>query len=97
IIGDAGYIDAIHQQIGRPFEIKPFTDFDAPGRVFVRNPLAEPLPPGLAPGSPAAAKAAVAWLADAAKMCMSGKVDGMVTAPLNKKSIIQSGQSFIGQ
>jgi 4-hydroxythreonine-4-phosphate dehydrogenase len=51
----------------------------------------------LEPGSPAAARAAVAWLADGAQRCLSHQVDALVTAPLNKEAVMRSGQPFIGQ
>src|SRR6185295_15512135 len=42
-------------------------------------------------------RAAVTWLHDAAERCLRGEVAAMVTAPVNKESIIRSGQSFVGQ
>jgi 4-hydroxythreonine-4-phosphate dehydrogenase len=67
------------------------------GRVFLHNPSCETLPPALSPGAPAAARAAVAWLKDAAERCLRREVDALVTAPVNKEAIIRSGQPFVGQ
>jgi 4-hydroxythreonine-4-phosphate dehydrogenase len=51
----------------------------------------------LAAGSPAAARAAVAWLTDGAQRCLSQETDALVTAPLSKEAVVRSGQPFIGQ
>ena len=68
----------------------------APGRFFIHNPLDEPLPIFLA-GSPDAANASVAWLRDGAERCLRGELDALVTAPVNKESIIRAGHKFVGQ
>jgi len=97
LIGDSGQTAALCQRLGLPLPLQPFSKFGAPGRFFLHNPLREPLPPGLGAGSPAAARAAVAWLADGARRCLNHEVDALVTAPLNKEAIVRSGQPFIGQ
>jgi len=97
LIGDQGILDEWNHRLGLKLPLQKFTTPDAPGRFFVHNPLTEPLGNDLSPGSPAAAKAAVAWLRDAAERCLRGQLDGMVTAPVNKESIMHSGQPFIGQ
>jgi len=63
----------------------------------VHNPLPEPLAPDLAGGSPAAARAALAWLTEAAERCLRRELDALVTAPVNKEAILRTGQAFIGQ
>jgi 4-hydroxythreonine-4-phosphate dehydrogenase len=51
-----------------------------------------------APGCFAHARAAVAWLKHGAALCLRGEADALVTAPVNKESIIRSGEKdFIGQ
>jgi 4-hydroxythreonine-4-phosphate dehydrogenase len=77
--------------------LQPFSEFGAGGRFFVHNPLRQPLPPSLEPGSPAAARAAIAWLTDGAQRCLAQEVDALVTAPLSKVAVVRSGQPFIGQ
>jgi 4-hydroxythreonine-4-phosphate dehydrogenase len=79
------------------FRLQPFSEFGAEGRIFLHNPLREPLPAGLEAGSPAAARAALAWLTDGAQRCLSQEIDALVTAPLNKNSVLRLGQPFIGQ
>ncbi len=97
LIGDSGYTAAIYERLGLQIPLQPFSEFSARGRIFLHDPLREPLPPGLAPGSPAAARAAVAWLTDGAQRCLSHETDALVTAPLNKQAVVRSGQPFIGQ
>jgi 4-hydroxythreonine-4-phosphate dehydrogenase len=67
------------------------------GRIFILNPLHEPLPQNLLGGAPEAAQAAVAWLRESARRCLDGELDAMVTAPVNKEAIVRSGQAFVGQ
>jgi 4-hydroxythreonine-4-phosphate dehydrogenase len=55
------------------------------------------LPENLPCGSPLAANAAVAALKDAGERCLRGELDAMVTAPVNKESIIEAGHAFVGQ
>ena len=97
MIGDAGYTAAIRKKLGLEIGLQPFSDFRAEGRFFLHDPLPQPLPPGLEPGSPAAAQAAVTWLANGARRCMANEIDALVTAPLNKHAVVRSGQPFVGQ
>jgi 4-hydroxythreonine-4-phosphate dehydrogenase len=76
--------------------LEPFAGAEG-GRFLMYNPLGEALPAELAAGSPVAARAAVAWLKDGAERCLHRELDALVTAPVNKESIIRSGQAFIGQ
>src|SRR6202040_2973319 len=59
--------------------------------------LREPLPTDLVEGSPTAARAAVAWLKEAAERCLRHEFDAMVTAPVSKENIIRAGHAFVGQ
>ena len=44
------------------------------------------------------ARAALAWLKHGAQLCLRGAASALVTAPVNKESIIRSGEtSFVGQ
>src|ERR1043166_149400 len=67
------------------------------GRIFIYNPLHEPLPKSLPSGAPEAAQAAVAWLREGARRCIDGELDAIVTAPVNKEAIVRSGHAFVGQ
>jgi 4-hydroxythreonine-4-phosphate dehydrogenase len=70
---------------------------DAPGRFFICHPLPDALPEGLLEGSPAAARAAVAWVREGAERCLRQELDALVTAPVNKLAIVRSGVAFVGQ
>jgi 4-hydroxythreonine-4-phosphate dehydrogenase len=48
-------------------------------------------------GSAAAARAAVAWLCEGAERCLRRELDALVTAPVNKESIVRAGHPFTGQ
>jgi 4-hydroxythreonine-4-phosphate dehydrogenase len=97
LIGDAGHLRALRQQLGIKVAVEAYTGPDAPGRVFVHNPLSQDLPADLLEGSPAAARAAVAWLHEGALRCLRQELDALVTAPVNKQAIVRAGHAFIGQ
>ena len=97
LIGDSENTAALYEKLDLQLPLQPFSEFGATGRFFLHNPLHEPLPQGLAPGSPAAARAAVAWLTDGAKRCLNHETDALITAPLSKEAVVRSGQPFIGQ
>ena len=97
LIGDAGILDDLNRRMSLNLPLQPYTVPEAAGRFFVHNPLSKPLPPDLVPGSPAAAEAALAWLKDGAEKCLRHELDALVTAPVNKESILHLGRPFIGQ
>ncbi len=97
IIGDAECVRRTNLDLGLNLPIKDYTGRSTTGSISVFNPLSEPLSPDLVEGSPAAARAAVAWLKDAAERCLRHELNAMVTAPVNKESIIRSGHAFVGQ
>lgn len=66
-------------------------------RIYLFDPLPKPLPSNLPSGAAEAAVAAVAWLTAGAQRCLGGDLDALVTAPVNKESIVRSGQAFVGQ
>jgi 4-hydroxythreonine-4-phosphate dehydrogenase len=97
LIGDPGHARQICQQIALNLPLQTYGGPKDTGRVFIANPLPEPLAADLVEGSPAAARAAVAWLADGAERCLRQELDALVTAPVNKEAILRSGQAFVGQ
>lgn len=97
LLGDPQLLARAAGELNLKLPLQPFSSFSGNGRFFVHNPITEPLPSHLEPGSPAAARAAVAWLTDGAQRCLADEVDALVTAPLNKHAVVQSGQPFIGQ
>src|ERR1700722_11561435 len=86
LIGDSHYTAKVCDQLGLQLRLQPFSEFGAAsqGRIFLHDPLREPLPAGLEAGSPAAARAAMAWLTDRSQRFLTQEVDVVVTAPLNK-------------
>src|SRR5580658_308608 len=97
LIGDSDYTAALYERLGLQLPLQPFSEFGGEGRYYLHNPLRDPLPAGLEPGSPAAARAALAWLTDGAQRCLNHETDALVTAPLSKEAVVRSGQPFIGQ
>ncbi|MCC6821688.1 MAG: 4-hydroxythreonine-4-phosphate dehydrogenase PdxA [Verrucomicrobia subdivision 3 bacterium] len=97
LIGDRGYANRIRDKLALNLEIQPYDDKSGAGRVFITNPLAEPLPQHLFDGSPNAARAAVAWLQDGAERCLRQELAALVTAPVNKLAIVRAGHAFVGQ
>jgi len=98
IVGDGNLIQSLNESLGLRLPITPFEKREVGSRVCWRDPLAQPLPRSLAQGSSEAAQAALAWLKDGAAICLRGEADALVTAPVNKESIIRSGETgFVGQ
>jgi 4-hydroxythreonine-4-phosphate dehydrogenase len=97
LIGDKQLLQSLSEQLGLRLELLSFQDQSQRGRVFVHQPFSDPLPSSMVAGSPVAARAAVACLEDAADRCLRRELQAMVTAPVNKESIIRAGYEFIGQ
>jgi len=56
------------------------------------------VPPGLAKGDSIAGGAALAWVRAASQACTEGILDGLITAPLSKESVVRAGhEGFTGQ
>src|SRR5437016_1848299 len=70
LIGDAARLRRLNQELALNLPLQDFTTPQAAGNFFLCNPVLAPLPYDLTPGSPAAARAAVAWLADGAERCL---------------------------
>jgi 4-hydroxythreonine-4-phosphate dehydrogenase len=96
-IGDESLLLRLNQKCGLDLPLKKFSGYGDSGRFFVADPLTAPLPEHLPPGSPAAAQAAVAWLREGAERCLRRELDALVTAPVNKESIVRAGHPFTGQ
>ena len=97
LIGDPGVLQRVNQQTGLHLPLQPFSSSSAQGRFFFTNPLLDALPAGLPAGAAAAANASVVWLAEGGRRCLRGELDALVTAPVNKESIIRAGHQFVGQ
>src|SRR5436190_21727356 len=97
LIGDAALLRQLNEQLRLRLPLEPYEGASESGRFFVHSPMSEALPGTLSPGSPAAALAALSWLTDGAQRCLRRELDALVTAPVNKESILRAGQPFIGQ
>jgi len=97
LIGDENGVSRLNQELGLNLPLKPFFSYEDAGPFCIANPLAESLPENLPVGHPHAADAAVMSLRDGAERCLRHELDAMVTAPVNKESIIRAGHKFTGQ
>jgi 4-hydroxythreonine-4-phosphate dehydrogenase len=97
LIGDTEHVRRLDEQLGLKLPMETYSGKDRPGRIFLCQPLSESLQTDLLEGSPAAARAAVAWVRDGAERCLRDEIDALVTAPVNKHAIVRAGQAFIGQ
>jgi 4-hydroxythreonine-4-phosphate dehydrogenase len=94
LLGDAALLRRLQRQYGLDLEL---SEDNPDARFLVANPFNESLEPELESGSPAAARAAVAWLKEGAERCLRQELVALVTAPVNKEAIIRAGIPFIGQ
>jgi 4-hydroxythreonine-4-phosphate dehydrogenase len=97
LIGDAGHMRRLDQQLKLKLPLQTYDGPDSAGRIFLHQPLPESLSSDLAPGAPAAARAAVAWVRDGAERSLRHEIEALVTAPVNKEAIVRAGQPFVGQ
>ncbi len=97
-IGDKDCASSLVQCLKLDLPLKKFSGYDHAGKFFITNPSKEKLPEKLLAGSPNAANASILWLRDGAERCLRGELDAVVTAPVNKESIIRAGhKTFVGQ
>jgi 4-phospho-D-threonate 3-dehydrogenase / 4-phospho-D-erythronate 3-dehydrogenase len=97
LIGDSEHLRRLNARLGLSLDLRGFTTYDEPGRVFVLDALSAPLPSELSPGASIAANAALAWLEEGARRCLRGELDALITAPVNKEAILRAGHRFTGQ
>jgi 4-hydroxythreonine-4-phosphate dehydrogenase len=98
LIGDASQLRKLNARLNLNLPLEETSQgTNQSSRFTVWNSTGNSLPDDLPPGAPAAAKAAVAWLRQAGELCLQGKLDAMVTAPVNKEAIVRAGYRFIGQ
>jgi len=97
LFGDAGYIRKLNQRLGTNLDFANSPDSTDRCLISILDLGEEILPEDLEGGSPMAARAAVRWLREAAQRSLRKELDAIVTAPVNKESIVRSGQQFVGQ
>jgi 4-hydroxythreonine-4-phosphate dehydrogenase len=96
-IGDEKILRRLNQNFLLNLPLQKFSGYNASGRFFFANPFDGTLPEKLSAGAPEAARVSVAYLLDGADRCLRGELDALVTAPVNKASIIRAGYNFVGQ
>lgn len=97
LLGDAPQLARLNQTLALHLPLQPFSSYADNGRFFTVNPSRTPLPENLAAGAAPAAHAAVAWLREGGQRCLRGELDALITAPVNKQSIMRAGHAFVGQ
>ncbi|MGH7952044.1 MAG: 4-hydroxythreonine-4-phosphate dehydrogenase PdxA [Limisphaerales bacterium] len=117
-IGDEKTLERLNRKLSLNLPLKnfyggKFSKKNPAGKFFVANPFEEKFPAknsgaGILPaGSSIAARAAIVCLRDGAERCLRGELDALVTAPVNKESIIRAAniggasvlasRKFVGQ
>src|SRR5437870_12503714 len=89
IFGNEACLCRLSEQLRLHLDFRPYAGAQSQGRFFICDSATEPLPADLSPGAPAAARAAIGWLTEGAQRCLSKELDALVTAPVNKESIIR--------
>lgn len=97
IIGDERDVQRANDRLRLKLNFKPLPGAHDGERLCITNAFGESIPEKLPPGSPLAARAAVAWLADGAQRCLRRELSAIVTAPVNKAAIVRAGHPFVGQ
>ena len=98
LIGDASHLRRLNDQLGLRLSLADHTAGGLSERISICQPLSEPLSADMSPGDPRAARAALAWLREGAHRCLRHELAALVTAPVNKESIIRAGEkNFVGQ
>lgn len=97
LIGDEGILTRLNKNLSLQLPLRKFSSYDDDGRFFMVNPLSEPLQENLPAGAAPAANASVAWLREGGRRCLRAELDAIITAPVNKESIVRAGHKFTGQ
>jgi 4-hydroxythreonine-4-phosphate dehydrogenase len=97
LLGDTGQIHRMNASLGLNLAFTSLAEAASGPMLRLHEPAGASLPDEFAPGSPAVAKAALAWLTDGAQRALRGEIGALVTAPVNKEAILRTGQPFVGQ
>lgn len=97
LLGDVEHTTALNERLGTKLTLVAQGTGGGGNRIEITNPLTQRLPNAMPPGAPEAARAAVAWVRAGAEGCLRGNYSALVTAPVNKESIIRTGIRFVGQ
>lgn len=96
LLGDSALATRLNDQLGTGLALRPFRGYADAGDYFCLH-VGPHLPDPPVCGSPIAAESAVAALLEGAERSKRGEIKGVVTAPVNKESIIKLGRPFTGQ
>jgi 4-hydroxythreonine-4-phosphate dehydrogenase len=96
IIGDQGVMARECGQLHLHLDLARYAGRPTGGGLYLHQ-TGDALPEGLGAGDVRAAHAAVGWLRAGAELCLRGELDALVTAPVNKASIVRAGVPFVGQ
>ena len=97
LIGDARHLRQLNNRLKLNLPLADFSGSVGGARFAILDVGSEPLPESLKPGAPEAGRAAVRWLGQAADLCLNNELHAVITAPVNKESIIRAGIPFVGQ
>src|SRR5947209_12476216 len=90
ILGDAKVVNETNERLGLGLELQEYGEGRTkPGKIFLHDPGGNVFPEVISPGSPTAARAALAYLRAGAEKCLRQELDALVTAPVNKESILR--------
>jgi len=96
LIGDARCTQSLNRRLGLGLELVAETAACNSDRFLLAN-LPSTLKEQASQGSADAARSSIEWVREGASRCLDGKLDGLVTAPVNKEAILRAGISFVGQ
>jgi 4-hydroxythreonine-4-phosphate dehydrogenase len=96
LLGDHNNVVRLNEALGTRLELKPFGSHTGSGTYFTHQ-VGPILPDKIECGSSIAAESAVAALVEGAQRSNRKEIKGIVTAPVNKESIIKLGRPFTGQ
>ena len=101
VIGDRGVLEAAARLVQAALAVAPAGALEEVGRRLGRVEVLEV--PGIAvdavvPGqlSAQAGLAAVTWVREGARLALDGRIDGIVTGPVNKEAVTLAGVPFTG-
>lgn len=100
LVGNAELVRTLNTQLQLQLPLATSPAPQSEGRIRIIEPEGNPqsLVALQTPGSPEAARAAIQWLTAGAKLCLNNEAHALLTAPVNKAAIINSGEKdFVGQ
>jgi 4-hydroxythreonine-4-phosphate dehydrogenase len=96
VIGDGDRVRRLGHELAPSIHFVPFDPANLDRFSYAESSVV-PLGEDFSPGDRRAAQAAVDCLNMAGRLCLKGDLNAMVTAPVNKESIICLGNPFVGQ